>query len=103
VLKTSIGPSTKARGDLKSAAYRLILEHFSFFRFHGILLCMRLGPVELTLIDGASSKTLRTETISASNNAWGAAYSFGGSDRSLPADMGQIVAEYLFTVVPAKK
>jgi hypothetical protein len=59
--------------------------------------------VELTLIDGASSKTLRTETISANNNAWAAAYSFGGSDRSLPTDMGQIVAEYLYTVVPGKK
>jgi len=59
--------------------------------------------VELELVDAASGKVLRTETISSSNNAWGAAYAFGGSDRSLPTDMGQIVAEYLYTVVPGKK
>lgn len=59
--------------------------------------------VELELVDAASGKTLRTETLSTSNNAWGAAYAFGSSDRSLPADMGQIVAEYLYTVVPGKK
>jgi hypothetical protein len=59
--------------------------------------------VKLSLVDSASGSTLRTETIFSSNNAWGAAYSFGASDRSLPTDMGQIVAEYLYTVVPSKK
>ena len=59
--------------------------------------------VELELVDAASGKVLKTETISSSNNAWGAAYAFGSSDRSLPTDMGQIVAEYLYTVVPGKK
>ena len=59
--------------------------------------------VELELVDAASGKVLRTETISSSNNAWGAAYAFGSSDRSLPTDMGQVVAEYLYTVVPGKK
>jgi hypothetical protein len=59
--------------------------------------------VKLNLVDLASGNTIRTETISSSNNAWGAAWSFGSSDRSLPADIGQIVAEYLYTVVPAKK
>jgi hypothetical protein len=59
--------------------------------------------VDLDLVDAATGKTLRTETISSSNNAWGAAYGFGASDRSLPADMGRIVAEYLATVVPGKK
>jgi hypothetical protein len=59
--------------------------------------------VELELVDAASGKVLRTETISSSNNAWGAAYAFGSSDRSLPTDMGQVVAEYLYTVAPGKK
>jgi hypothetical protein len=59
--------------------------------------------VELDLVDANSGRSLHTEKISSSTNAWGATYSFGASDRGLPKDMGQIVAEYLYTVVPGNK
>ena len=59
--------------------------------------------VTLKLVDVSTGQTLRTETITSSNNADAASWSFGASDRSLPTDMGQIVGEYLYTVVPANQ
>jgi hypothetical protein len=59
--------------------------------------------IELELADAASGKTLRTETISSGNSSMAASWNFGASDRSLPSDMGIIVAEYIYTVVPAEK
>lgn len=57
--------------------------------------------VIVKLVDVLTGHTLRTETITSSNNANAASWSFGASDRSLPTDMGQIVGEYVYTVVPA--
>ena len=59
--------------------------------------------VTVKLVDVSTGQTLRTETITSSNNADAASWSFGASDRSLPTDMGQIVGEYLYTVVPANQ
>jgi hypothetical protein len=59
--------------------------------------------VELELVDALSGKTLRRESFSSANSSMAATWNFGASDRSLPSDMGVIVAEYIFTVVPAIK
>ena len=59
--------------------------------------------VTVKLVDAATDQTLRTETITSSNNANAASWTGGASDKSLPTDMGQIVGEYLYTVVPASQ
>jgi hypothetical protein len=41
------------------------------------------------------------KTLTSNVNVMGATWSFGASDRSLPTDMGNIMAVYLQTVVPA--
>ena len=59
--------------------------------------------VTVKLVDVLTGQTLRSETITSANDANAASWSFGASDRSLPTDMGQIVGEYLYTVVPANQ
>jgi hypothetical protein len=59
--------------------------------------------VTVKLVDVLTSQALRTKTITSANNAEAASWSFGASDRSLPTDMGQIVGEYVYTVVPSSK
>jgi hypothetical protein len=56
--------------------------------------------VTVKLVDVKTGKCLRTKTISSHNNAFAAAWTGGGSDKSLPMDMGKIIGEYLYTVVP---
>jgi hypothetical protein len=56
--------------------------------------------VTVKLVDVATGKCLRTKTISSHNNAFAAAWTGGGSDKSLPMDMGKVIGEYLYTVVP---
>jgi hypothetical protein len=57
--------------------------------------------VTVKLINVATGKCLRTKTISSHNNPFGADWTWGKTDRSLPVDMGNIIGEYLYTVVPA--
>jgi hypothetical protein len=45
---------------------------------------------------------LHEKILTTSNNAWAAAYSGGSSDRNLPADLGMLIGEYLYKVIPAK-
>ncbi len=94
-------PGKSLRVGMKVADMRI--ASFGARFWGGALAGNSFMNVELELVDAASGKTLRTETISSSNNAWGAAYGFGASDRSLPSDMGRIVAEYLVTAVPGKR
>jgi hypothetical protein len=58
--------------------------------------------MNMKLVDAATGKVLREEYFNSANNAWAAAFTFGASDRSLPSDMGKIMAEYIAQVVPAK-
>lgn len=58
--------------------------------------------VKLTFRDAATGTVVREKLLSSSNNPWGAAWTFGGSDRSLPADMGRIIGEYIAAITPAK-
>ena len=52
------------------------------------------------LIDAATGKVVREKTISSANNAWAAAWVGGSSDRTLPADMGKMVAGYIASIIP---
>ncbi len=58
--------------------------------------------VKLAFTDAATGTVVREKLLSSSNNPWGAAWTFGGSDRSLPADMGRIIGEYIAAITPAK-
>ena len=57
--------------------------------------------MRMSLVDGSTQKILREEAFDSSNNVWAASWNFGATDRSLPSDMGKIMAEYLEQVVPA--
>jgi hypothetical protein len=54
--------------------------------------------LDIELIDGATQKIVRQEKISTANNAWGASYSGGSTDKSLLSDMGKILADYITAV-----
>ena len=44
------------------------------------------------------TKAEREQLLTTENNAWGAAWTMGSSDRSIPKDMGAIIAGYILTV-----
>lgn len=52
--------------------------------------------------DGRTGKVVAEKIIATNNNAMGAAWSGGGSDKSMPMDMAQIIGAYLCAVIPAK-
>lgn len=56
--------------------------------------------VYLKLTDASSKKVILEKVIATSNNAFASSWALG-SENSLPVDMGKIVGEYLYTVVPA--
>lgn len=58
--------------------------------------------LELQLIDGATNEVVRKEKLDSHNNAWGAAYSGGSTDKSLASDMGKILAGYITASMPTK-
>ncbi|MBI5245219.1 MAG: DUF4410 domain-containing protein [Elusimicrobia bacterium] len=56
--------------------------------------------VQLTLTDAATGEVVREKLLSTANNAMGAAWTMGSSDRTLPSDMGRIIAEYIGAIIP---
>ena len=58
--------------------------------------------VRLTFTDAATGTVVREKLLSTANNPFGAAWTFGSSDRSLPTDMGSIIGEYIAAITPAK-
>ena len=58
--------------------------------------------MEVYLIDAENGDTVRMKAISSANNAFGASWTFGATDKSLPSDMGHILGEYIAAVVPAR-
>jgi len=58
--------------------------------------------VRIRLTDAASKKTFHEKVIASTNNAFAAAWSMGANDKSLPTDMGRIVGEYIYTIIPAQ-
>jgi hypothetical protein len=58
--------------------------------------------LDVRFIDGGTNMEVRKKEMNSSTNAWAAAWTSGSSDRSLPADMGKIIADYVMAVVPRK-
>ena len=56
--------------------------------------------VLLELRDADSARIVHKKVLSTMNNAMGAAWTFGASDRSLPSDLGTLMGEYIFRIVP---
>jgi hypothetical protein len=56
--------------------------------------------IKLKLEEASTGKILREQILSSKNSSWGAAYSMGASDRSLPSDMGGLVAGYTLAIQP---
>jgi hypothetical protein len=58
--------------------------------------------LQMKLIDASTGALVRETELSTNNNPWAAAWTFGSSDRSLPSDLGKIVAEYMATIQPSR-
>lgn len=58
--------------------------------------------LEMKLVDAATGKVIREKTLSTANNPWASSWTFGSSDRSLPADLGKMVGEYIASLKPGK-
>jgi hypothetical protein len=58
--------------------------------------------VSLKMIDAASGMVVHEKVLSTANNPFAAAWTLGGSDRSLPSDMGKIISEYIVSIIPAR-
>ena len=56
--------------------------------------------LQLKLIDASTGALVREKELSTNNNPWAAAWTWGNSDRSLPTDLGRMVAEYLGSIQP---
>ena len=59
--------------------------------------------VLLELRDADSKEVVHKKVLSTTNSAIAAAWSFGSSDRSLPSDLGTLMGEYIFRIVPGTK
>jgi hypothetical protein len=58
--------------------------------------------IYLKLTDASTGKTLHEKIIATSNNAFGAAWSGGSSDKSMPIDLAKILSEYLCIILVAQ-
>lgn len=54
--------------------------------------------LQLKLTDAATGAVVREKELSTNNNPWAAAWTWGSTDRSLPSDLGAMVAEYLAAI-----
>jgi len=59
--------------------------------------------VLLELRDADSEEVVHKKVLSTTNNAMAASWTFGASDRSLPSDLGTLIGEYIFRIVPGTK
>jgi len=57
--------------------------------------------IRMTLVDAETQKVVRDEDFNSTNNVFAAAWTFGSTDRSLPSDMAEIMADYIDKAVPA--
>ncbi len=53
--------------------------------------------VKVVAHDAATGALVSEQLIQSDNNAFGAAWSFGASDRGLPTDMGPVVADFIIS------
>ena len=59
--------------------------------------------IYIKLTDTSTQEIIHQKIITTQGNPYAAAWSFGASDRNLPYDMGNIVGEYLFTIIPSSQ
>ena len=57
--------------------------------------------VLLELRDADGEVVVHKKVLSTTNNALAAAWTFGASDRNLPSDLGTLMGEYIFRIVPS--
>jgi len=55
--------------------------------------------MQMKLVDAETGNSVRDEVFNSTNNAFAAAWNFGASDRSLPTDMSEIIADYIVRAV----
>ena len=100
----------KVSGNFDKKSTILVKVHISEMRIVGGVARAFGGPIagssymnmEVYLIDAENGDTVRMKAISSANNAFGASWTFGATDKSLPSDMGHILGEYIAAVVPAR-
>lgn len=51
--------------------------------------------MRMQLVDGETRSVVRDQDFNSTNNSFAATWNFGASDRSLPTDMAEIIADYL--------
>lgn len=56
--------------------------------------------LDLIFIDNYTQEIVRKKKISSANNPMAAYWGLGGTDRSLPSDMGKMLAEYISLSMP---
>jgi len=79
---------------ITSSADRLWVGAFAGNSFMDVLFELR---------DADTEEVVYQKVLSTFNNAFGAAWSSGASDRSLPSDLGTLMGEYIFRIVPGTK
>ena len=57
--------------------------------------------VLVRLTDGGTGQVVHEKVLSSTVSAFGAAWTMGASDQSLPIDFGKLLGEYLYTIVPS--
>jgi len=55
--------------------------------------------IHMTMVDAETQNVVREEDFNSTNNAFAAAWSFGATDRYMPDDMAEIMAEYIAKAV----
>ena len=56
--------------------------------------------LQMKLIDASAGAVIREKELSTNNNPWAASWMWGSSDRSMPTDLGRMVAEYMGSIQP---
>lgn len=69
----------------------------------GALVGQSFMEVYAKFTDASNGRVLHKRIIFSAASAFGAAWSFGASDRSLPSDVGTMIGEYIVAVVPGSK
>lgn len=84
--------------DIKVIDMRIVGNGARFWA--GPLVGASYMDIYLKLTDAASQKVIHEKVIATHNNAFASSFAIG-SEGGLPADLGKIIGEYLYTVAPA--
>ena len=87
--------------DGKILDMRIASENARFWG--GALAGTSFMNVYIELTDASTKEIVHQKIVTTQGNPMAAAWSFGASDRNLTYDMGKIVGEYLFTIIPSSE